>query len=221
MPVKTVSPSSVSQEFPQRYPVTFVRDRETTVGLRLPGVIDLIDVRQGQQISKGQAIARVADLDSALIAKAAVPLQTAARLHVGSPASVWIDPGGAPVSAKVLRIGAASDPRTGAVLVDLSFAGTVSAPSGAVGSVEFTATRIPDGAADIVVPAEALLDSTDGIGHVFVLDRSASVVRRVKVTVLGFSGEQLKLRGLSLDARIVTAGAGFVHDGQSVREVGR
>ena len=68
---------------------------------------------------------------------------------------------------------------------------------------------------------EALLTARNGWGEVFVLDRKAQVARRTRLRVQGFDGEALRVSGLPAGAEVITAGAGFVADGQKVKVAGR
>jgi hypothetical protein len=132
---------------------------------------------------------------------------------------VFIGPEGRKVTARVLRIGTLSDARTATQTVELRLLQADDLPSGAVGSVRFEAR--PDAAASTTqrLPPEALLEATGEWGTVFVVELPHSVARRTRVRLLGFDGEWLRVEGLPADARVITAGAGFVVDGQPVREV--
>lgn len=179
------------------------------------GVVLSRDVEVGETVSPGQRIARIADLSSPLLAKAALPQAVAAALRPGAAATLVVDGGGAPIPAHVRHVGAASDPRTATVEVELVLEGGQQIASGTVGSIVVTGLSNRTANAQRL-PAEVLLDANDGWGHVFVVDPATSVARRTKVRIIGFDGDSLMVSGVPSEARVITAGAGFVADGQKV-----
>lgn len=201
--------------------VDAARYDEESALLRAPfaGVVMTREAEVGETVLPGQRIFRIADRSSPLLARAAVPLTVARTLRAGAAATVFIGPEGRKVTARVLRIGTLSDARTATQTVELRLLQADDLPSGAVGSVRFEAR--PDAAASTTqrLPPEALLEATGEWGTVFVVELPHSVARRTRVRLLGFDGEWLRVEGLPADARVITAGAGFVVDGQPVREV--
>ena len=176
-------------------------------------------VEAGDTVAPGQAVVRVADLDSPLIAHVAVPQRVAQRLHAGDAAQVSIEGAGVPLPARVGRVGTSADARTDTVTVDLFLPRAPGAASGAVGSATFAAASSATPREVQTLPAEALLDVDAGRGHVFVLDPRDGTVHRTDIEVLDLTGEAIEVRGLAADARVVTTGAGFARDGQKVREI--
>ena len=67
------------------------------------------------------------------------------------------------------------------------------------------------------VPAEAILEAKDKQAFVLVVDKD--VARRRAVTFGGFDGDDALIAGLPPQARVITAGAGFVGDGEKVQVV--
>jgi RND family efflux transporter MFP subunit len=179
------------------------------------GVVLARSAERGETVGAGQAVARVADLSSALLARAAVPAPVAARLRPGMAARVRLDGLGAELAARVQRVGAASDARTATVEIDLALPAATPAAIGAIGSVAFDLPAA--GAGEQRIPAEALLTGRDGWGEVFVYDPARQVARRTRLRVAGFDGEALRVSGLPAGAQVITAGAGFVADGQKVK----
>lgn len=194
----------------------------TSARLTMPfaGVVLSRAAEQGETVAAGTAIARVADLSSALLARASVPAAVATRLRPGAIAR-FRPSGDAPdVRARVRRIGAASDPRTATIEIDLELPGDTPVALGQVGTVAFGLPRDPgDGGQRI--PAEALVSARNGWGEVFLLDHKAQAARRTRLRVHGFDGEALRVSGLPADAQVITAGAGFVADGQRVKVAGQ
>lgn len=199
--------------------LTSTRYDERSADLRapFPGVVLARDVEVGETVTPGRPIARVADLSSPLLATAAVSRAVGQALRPGAGASVFLSDT-APLLAHVRHIGAASDARTGTVEVELVIDGSMQVPSGTVGSVVFAASNESTPGLQRV-PAEALLDADGGSGHVYVVDPATSVARRMKVQLAGFDGDWLEVGGLPSDARVITAGAGFVVEGQRVAAI--
>jgi RND family efflux transporter MFP subunit len=179
------------------------------------GVVLSRDVEVGETVSPGQRIARVADLSSPLIARAAVPRSVGRILHSGMTALLVIDTDSEPLYAQVRHVGAAAGPQTATVDIELVIESNQPIASGTVGSVVFAGLSDRTSSAQIL-PAEALLDTSDGWGHVFVVDPATFVAQRTKVRLLGFDGDALRVEGVPVGARVITAGAGFVADGQKV-----
>lgn len=194
---------------------------EQSAILRAPfdGIVLSRDAEVGEAVGPAQRILRIADRSSAVLARVAVPFNTAVRLRAGLGSKLMLGSEDGVRDARIVRIGALSDPRTASVTVDLRIADGGDLPSGAVGSVSFELPH--QGKADEVLrlPPEALLSAEGGVGAVFVLDPNGSVARRTPIRLLGFDGEWLRIADLPLDAHVITAGAGFVVDGQPVREV--
>ncbi len=185
----------------------------TRVTMPFDGVVLARSADVGATLAPGQALVTVADLASPLTARAQVPVAVAAGLRPGAAAVVLLPGGGTP--AHVLRIGAASDPRLGTVEIDLALAPGARVASGAAVSVRFPAAR--DSGAHI--PAEALVDSREGRGHVYLLDRGRA--RLTTIGVLAIDDDDVRIAGLPPGARVITTGAGFVADGQPVAVLGR
>jgi RND family efflux transporter MFP subunit len=177
----------------------------------------------GDTVGAGQAVVRVADLDSPLIARVAVPQRHARTLRKGDVARVALEGEAGPLPARIGRIGTLADARTDTVTVDLFLDRVPTASSGAVGSATLgVADRGAAGRTGpdtMTLPAEALLDVRDGKGHVFVLDPRDGTVHRTDIEVLGFNDEFLRVRGLKAGDKVITTGAGFARDGQRVREI--
>lgn len=184
------------------------------------GVVLARTAEQGETVAAGQAVARVADLSSPLLARATVPAAIAARLRPGALARFRPSGDGRDLAARVRRVGVASDPRTAMIEIDLELPGSAPVALGQVGAVAFD-LAVDAGGAGQRIPAEALVAARNGWGEVFVLDRKAQVARRTRLRVQGFDGEALRVSGLPAGAEVITAGAGFVADGQKVRVAGR
>jgi RND family efflux transporter MFP subunit len=218
-PAGAVAPSadedSMSALRAARAALASARYDEKSAKLQAPfsGVVLSRQAEVGEIVSVGQAVLRLADQHSALLANAAVPAEAATAMRIGMPAQVTFS-GRAPIVAVVRRIGAASAPGTGTVEIQLTLPSILSLPSGLTGSVAIGKTGdLMDGSR---IPAEALLDAQGAQGHVFVVDPRRQVARRRTVGLLGFDGESLRVTGLLPDAKVITYGAGFVRDGDRI-----
>lgn len=172
----------------------------------------------GSTVAAGQSVATVADLSSPLIARVSVPLEAARDIRLGRQASVSV--GGQRLDGHVIRVGAAADTMSGTVevVVKLAAAGSnFGLVSGAAGSVRFAGSGNERAGVDDEqhIPAEALVDADGSIAQVFLVDRSGNA-RLTAVRLLGPSDDGWRVSGLPASARVITAGAGFVADGQRV-----
>ncbi len=192
-------------------------EESTTIKAPFTGIVMSRDVEVGETVSPGQRVVRIADIGSTVVAKASVPTQVARNLRVGGTALARV--GDASLRGTIRFIGALSDPKTGSVTVDLVVQAASSIPSGTVGSVEFTHTSVNKSGGHMLLPPEALLESKDGVGSVYVLDNQNSVARRTPIKVLGFEGELIRISGVDKGVKVLTTGAGFVTDGQKVHEI--
>lgn len=172
----------------------------------------------GTTVAAGQQVATVADLTSPLTARVSVPIEVARGIRLGRPAVVSV--GGQNFDGRVLRVSAAADTTSGTVeiVVKLGAVGpSAGLFSGAVGSARFAGSGNERGGADEEqnIPAEALVDAVGPIGHVFLVDRSGTA-RLTEVRLLGPGDEGWRISGLPTGARVITAGAGIVANGQRV-----
>jgi RND family efflux transporter MFP subunit len=73
-----------------------------------------------------------------------------------------------------------------------------------------------------VIPVQALLEANDKEAGVFVLDPATRVVHRVNIQIGRMAQGQIEVRdGLDVGARVVTDGAAFLENGETVRVVSR
>ena len=192
-------------------------EESATIKAPFAGIVLSRDAEVGETVSPGQRVFRIADIGSTVIAKSSVPTQVARNLRVGGGARVRI--GDTWMPATIRFVGALSDPKTGAVMVDLMVPKASTIASGTMGSVEFIQKTTSKGDEDILLPPEALLESKNGEGSVYVFDAKNSVALRTPIKVLGFDGELIRIAGLDKGVKVLTTGAGFVTDGQKVQEI--
>jgi RND family efflux transporter MFP subunit len=204
-----------------RYDLSSTRVRMPFEGVVLSKAVDV-----GATVAPGQPLATVADMGSSLIARAQVPAEVANRLQRGMAATVTMSGAAAAITGHMLRKGALSDTRTGTVEIDVALPAPHALVSGTVASVQFgkgaiRSATIPGSPAVQYIPAEALVDSHDGRGHVFIVDPRDKSAHLVAITVYGFDDDSLRISGLHDDARVITVGAGYVADGQKVTVLAR
>lgn len=181
------------------------------------GVVLSRQSETGETVSPGQAVAMVADLNAPLVATAQVPAGFAARLRAGMPAQVQVEGAPAPLAARVLRVAGGADARSGTVAVDLALSGAPPAlASGTTASARFSlpaAAAAGDGST--LIPAEALLEAKGDSGYVYAID-AKGYARKRQVRFLGFDDQSARIAGIAPGTKLITAGAGFVTDGQAV-----
>ncbi|AQR63093.1 hypothetical protein BZG35_16605 [Brevundimonas sp. LM2] len=195
-------------------------EASASVVMPFNGVVLSDGVEVGETVAAGATLLTVADLSSARLARVAVPSAVAADLQRGDRGSVSVRGYPVPFTAIVRRLGQASDARTGTVQVELTLDGADTIASGTVASATFQNAALAE-QTGAVFPAEVLLDARDGFGHVYIVDPTDSTARRVRVRIVAIDGDGLRLAGLAPDVRVITAGAGFVADGQRVSVTGR
>jgi RND family efflux transporter MFP subunit len=183
------------------------------------GVVLARAAQTGEVVQPGQVVARVADLSSPLVLRLPLAARDAARVRVGDAARLKVeDLGGQPLNGVVTRVGEAADTRTGAVTVEIELTGRPDLRSGQIASAELSVRAAAGaGGAFARIPAEAVLEAEGARGYVLRFDRG--VARRTAVVFGGFDGDDALVSGLADGTQVITAGAGFVGDGEKVRVV--
>ena len=184
------------------------------------GVVLERRAQAGEVVAAGQVVARIADLSSPLVLRLPLSAREAARVRVGDAAQVTVeDLGSQALSGRVTRVGEAADTRTGAISVEIE----LSAPppalrSGQVAHATLMVQAAPGTATRFArIPAEAVLEANGQ--RAFVLRFDGGRARRTAVTFGGFDGDDALVAGLPAGAQVITAGAGFVSDGEAVTVV--
>ena len=183
------------------------------------GVVLSRTAQAGEVVQPGQVLLRVADLTSPLVLRLPLAARDAARVRVGDAAQITVeDLGAQTLNGTVTRVGEAADTRTGAVSVEIELAGRPDLRSGQIAGARLSVRAAPRvSGAFARIPAEAVLEA-DG-PRAFVLRLDGGVARRTAVAFGGFDGDDALVSGLSDGAEVITAGAGFVSDGEKVRVV--
>lgn len=180
------------------------------------GVVLSRDAQAGEVVQPGQAVLTVADEASPLILRAPLADREVSRVRPGAAATVRVDGAPQPITGRVTRVGQRAGAATGAVEVEIELGSSQGLRSGQVATAEIVAPAFT-AAAMARVPAEAILEAQGA--RAFVLTVERGVARRRAVGFGGFDGDDALVAGLAPDARVITAGAGFVGDGEAVRVV--
>jgi RND family efflux transporter MFP subunit len=182
------------------------------------GVVLARLAQAGEVVQPGQAVLRIADEASPLTLRAPLSDRDVARVRVGQAATVRVDGVPQPLSGRVTRVGQRAAAQTGAVDAEIEIAGGQGLRSGQVATAEIAAAPAPSSGLTRV-PAEAILEASGA--RAFVLVVEAGKAKRRQVTFGGFEGDDALVGGLGPDVQVITAGGGFVSDGEPVRVVDR
>jgi RND family efflux transporter MFP subunit len=180
------------------------------------GVVLRRQAEPAQMVNAGTPILVLGETAQGMVVRAAVASRAAARVDVGSIATVQI--AGLPQrAAKVVRVAAKSDDATGAFEVEVRPDDPVGLRSGQVAQVEIVVAAASDAEIALIVPTLSLLDGRADQGTVFVVD-SDNIARRRAVQTSGIARDGvLVVSGLEAGERVVAAGAAYVRDGEPVR----
>jgi len=183
------------------------------------GVVLARNAQAGEVVQPGQVVLKVADLTSPLVLRLPLSARDAGRVRVGDAARVRVaEQGDQVLNGTVTRIGESADTRTGAVTVEIELSGRPDLRSGQIASAELSVRRAPDRTGSFArIPAEAVLEAEGA--RAFVLRLDGGVARRTAVGFGGFDGDDALVSGLADGSQVITAGAGFVGDGEKVRMV--
>jgi RND family efflux transporter MFP subunit len=180
------------------------------------GVVLERKAQAGEVVQPGQAVVSVADLGSPLVLRAPLPDRDVAGIGVGTPVEVTVDAlPGQLLNGRVTRVGQSADARTGAVTVEIEVAARPDLRSGQIATARL-ASRVAASATTGFsrIPAEAVLEASGD--RAFVLRLEGGKARRTPVRFGGFDGDDALVAGLPDGTRVITAGAGFVSDGDAV-----
>lgn len=192
-------------------------------GARLVAPVDgvvLARVAQaGEVVQPGQLVLSVADTKSPMVLRAPLPDRDAARLRLGAPAQVTVDAlPGQVLAGHVSRIAQRAGALSGAVDFEVTIPERPGLRSGLIARASLPVSADP-GVAFGRLPAEAVLEADRALAYVLVYDAAHGVVRKTPIRFGGFEGDDALVSGLPRGARVVTAGAGFVSDGEPVTVV--
>ena len=183
------------------------------------GVVLARLAQSGEVVQPGQAVLRVADETSPLVLRANFADRDAARLALGASAILSLESlPGQTLSGRVTRVGEAAAARTGTVPVEIEILSPgADLRSGQIATAEISASlQGQPGEGFARVPAEAILEANGSRAFVLVLDAQSRAHRR-QVQFQGFDGNDALILGLAPGSSVITAGAGFVSDGEKVK----
>lgn len=179
------------------------------------GVVLERRAQAGEVAAPGQTIVRVADLQSPLVLRAPLADRDVTRVQTGSTVQITVDVlPGQTLTGVVTRVGQAADARTGAVIVEIELAARPELRSGQIATARITVTGDAPGGGFSRIPAESILEASGERASVLRFDRG--VARRTAVRFGGFDGDDALVSGLADGTQVITAGAGFVSDGETV-----
>lgn len=181
------------------------------------GVVLSRTAQAGEVIQPGQAIVSVADDRSGLVMRANAPDRQAAGIQPGQSVTVRLDDASPPITGQVTRVGRSANAQTAGVEIEVALPAGAPGLSGQVATAALAvAARAP--ASFARVPAEAILEADGRRASVLVVDGQGRA-RRQTVTFDDFEGDLARISGLASGVRVVTAGAGYVGDGDRVQVV--
>lgn len=194
-----------------------IEERLSRAELRtpFPGVVAERLKRAGEEVSRGETVARMLDPET-LEVRLFLPLRHVRAIRPGDTVKVRVD--GSDASGKVRSIVPAGDARSQSfeVLVDLPSLRDTRLTSGSVVQVELP---LGEPRALLAVPRDALIIRADGLAVYRVgPDHKA---RRIAVTTGVADGDWVAVEGLlSASDTVVVRGGENLHDGATVKIVG-
>jgi RND family efflux transporter MFP subunit len=174
-------------------------------------------------VAPGQPVLVVSNDRSGQVLQLQLPDRDYVNVRIGDAATVIFDAFPDRIfHGRISERAQAADPRSGAFPIEIALdvsADDAGAPlaRGLIGRAEIAAGGQPGTRS--YVPVTALVDGDQKRASLFVVD-SASKVHERHVAVAFLSGDRVALaEALPADTRVVTAGAPYLHDGDSVRVV--
>lgn len=170
-----------------------------------------------QNVSPGQPVLTLGEVNSGLIVRAGVAASDAARIKTGDAAEIRVTGlPGAPRKGRVTRVSAKSDAATGGFDVEIAVTPIDGLRSGLVAEADIAASGGGGEAGPIRAPTLALLDARADQGVVLVVD-GENIAHRRAVQTAGLDRDSvLIVGGLEPGERVVSSGAAYVRDGQPV-----
>ena len=178
------------------------------------GVITAVEAEQGQVVSAGQPVVRIAQ-DGPRDVVFSVPEDKVAQVKPGSDVGVRLWSDNTRINGKVREVAAAADPVTRTYAVKVSIDGNGAPPLGATVHVSPKSLSMA-GTPVIKLPTSALRKEGNGTA-VWVLDRQAMTVKSQPVQIATADGNEAVIAsGLQPGMLVVTAGVHVLSPGQKV-----
>ncbi|MFO1496483.1 MAG: efflux RND transporter periplasmic adaptor subunit [Lysobacterales bacterium] len=176
-----------------------------------------------ETVAPGAPVLVLGSADGGYVLKASLADRDVVQLALGDAAEVRFDAlPGERLNARVTRLPAAADARTGMFDVELALAGQdARLRSGLVARLALTPATA-GASTRVQVPIAAILEGDRQRASVFVYDRADSRVHRQAVDIAFIDDDRVALAaGLEVGASVVTEGAAYVEDGKKVRLIER
>jgi RND family efflux transporter MFP subunit len=181
------------------------------------GVILRRAAEPSQNVSPGQLVLSLGEVNSGLIVRVGVSSADAARVKPGDPAEIRVvGLAGETRKGRVTRVAAKSDAATGGFDAEIAVIPIDGLRSGLVAEVDILASGAPGAAGPVRAPTLALLDARADQGVVLVVD-AQNIAHRRAVQTAGLDRDSvLIVSGLEPGERVVSSGAAYVRDGEAV-----
>lgn len=176
-------------------------------------------VQANELVQPGQPVLMVGGLGRGWIVKTSLADRDVVHVAVGDPVRVSFDAWpGRPFKGRVTNVSSAADVATGTFPIEVQVeAGDARFVQGLVAKLALTPASAQVKSAP-VVPLQSLLEANGDQAYVFVLDPAKRTVKRVAVRTGRLAGDRVEiLDGLRLGEQVVSEGAAFLNDGESVR----
>jgi membrane fusion protein, multidrug efflux system len=191
----------------------------TRIAASADGVVLRKLAEANEVVQPGQTVLIVGGAKRGWVVRVGLADRDVVRIHLGDAARIEFDAWpGQKFIGRVSNIASAADGGTGTFTVEVQLeAGGARFVQGLVAKVSL----IPQGGGEVqVIPVQALVEANDKEAGVFVLDPSTQTVRRIDIQIGRMNGGQIEvLGGLAAGAQVVTDGAAFLENGESVRVV--
>lgn len=171
-------------------------------------------------VAAGQPLLVVGGTERGWVVNASLTDRDVVRVKEGDVAVVGLDAyPGRDFAGRVTRVAAASDAATGTFRMEVTLdSGDAKLAQGLVARVEVRDGRERPRP---VVPLTALLEADGGRAVVFVVDPQTMTARKVTVGTGRFAGERVEIaQGLVAGDKVVTDGAAYLQEGDTVRVLG-
>lgn len=189
------------------------------------GVILTRNAQTGEVVQPGQAVLSLADETSPLVLRVPLSDRDIGKISLGARAEITLDAlPNQTLTGSISRIGQRAGPQSGAIDIEITLPPTAGLRSGLIASAKIEAKGLAEASATSAysrVPAEAIMEADGKTALVLRFDPKGGIARQTKVVFGGFDGDDALIQGLGADAKIITAGAGFVADGQRVQVIDR
>ncbi len=191
----------------------------STIAAPRDGVVLRRYVEERELVPAGQPVLSLGASDGGYVVKAALADREVVQVRAGDPAEIRLDAlPGRTLPGTVSEVSRAADERSGLFPIEVRIDSTpLPLASGLVAklSIQPMAGR---GATLTWVPLAALIEGDRDRASVFVLDGAVARRRAVRVAFVT-NGQAALAEGVAVGERIVTDGAPYLEDGESVRVV--